>query len=313
MRVLVAGGAGFVGSHLCEQLLRDGDTVIAMDNLLTGSQQNVAHLEANPNFKFIHHDICQPITLDGTLDAVFNLASPASPPHYLRLKIETLQVGSLGAYNCLELAHQKNARILLSSTSEVYGDPLEHPQKETYFGHVNPIGVRSVYDESKRFAEAMTMAHHRQFGTQTRIVRIFNTYGPRMNAEDGRVVPNFIVQSLKGEPLTIYGDGAQTRSFQYVDDLIRGMRLLLASDYTDPVNIGNPHEMTILQFAETINEITGNTAGIIVQPTERIADDPQRRRPDIARAKAILDWEPQISLHEGLSRTIEYFRKLVIA
>jgi dTDP-glucose 4,6-dehydratase len=309
----VAGGAGFVGSHLCEQLLRDGDTVIAMDNLLTGSQQNVAHLEANPNFKFIHHDICQPITLDGTLDAVFNLASPASPPHYLRLKIETLQVGSLGAYNCLELAHQKNARILLSSTSEVYGDPLEHPQKETYFGHVNPIGVRSVYDESKRFAEAMTMAHHRQFGTQTRIVRIFNTYGPRMNAEDGRVVPNFIVQSLKGEPLTIYGDGAQTRSFQYVDDLIRGMRLLLASDYTDPVNIGNPHEMTILQFAETINEITGNTAGIIVQPTERIADDPQRRRPDIARAKAILDWEPQISLHEGLSRTIEYFRKLVIA
>lgn len=309
----MAGGAGFVGSHLCEQLLRDGDTVIAMDNLLTGSQQNVAHLEANPNFKFIHHDICQPITLDGTLDAVFNLASPASPPHYLRLKIETLQVGSLGAYNCLELAHQKNARILLSSTSEVYGDPLEHPQKETYFGHVNPIGVRSVYDESKRFAEAMTMAHHRQFGTQTRIVRIFNTYGPRMNAEDGRVVPNFIVQSLKGEPLTIYGDGAQTRSFQYVDDLIRGMRLLLASDYTDPVNIGNPHEMTILQFAETINEITGNTAGIIVQPTERIADDPQRRRPDIARAKAILDWEPQISLHEGLSRTIEYFRKLVIA
>lgn len=307
MRVLIAGGAGFIGSHLCERYLADGHTVIAVDNFITSSPHNIAHLRHHPAFTFIQHDIIEPLQIDGPLDAVLNFASPASPIDYLALPIETLKVGSYGTHNTLELARQKQASYLLASTSEVYGDPLEHPQSENYFGNVNPIGVRSVYDEAKRYAEAAVMAYYRLYQLNTHIVRIFNTYGPRMRLNDGRVVPNFIDQALHNQPLTVYGDGQQTRSFQYVSDLVEGVVRLLASDIHDPVNIGNPTEMTILQFAELVNQVTNNPAGIVYKPALRISDDPQTRRPDITRARELLGWQPQVPLIDGLHKTISYF------
>ncbi len=305
MRVLVTGGAGFLGSHLCDRLLAEGHEVIAMDNLLTGTTDNIAHLAGHPRFTFIHHDVTHYIYVKGHLDAVLHFASPASPVDYLELPIQTLKVGSLGTHNALGLALAKGARFLLASTSEVYGDPLVHPQNEDYWGNVNPIGPRGVYDEAKRFAEAMTMAYHRAHGVDTRIVRIFNTYGPRMRINDGRVVPNFIRQALRGEPLTVYGDGKQTRSFCYVDDLIEGIYRLLMSDQVEPVNIGNPAEMTILEFAERINALTGNPAGIVFKPLP--VDDPQQRQPDIRRAQEVLGWAPKVELEQGLRPTIAYF------
>ena len=308
MRVLITGGAGFIGSHLSESFLQDGWQVIAVDNLLTGSEKNIQHLKDNPNFEYVHQNVSDPFDVSGALDAVLHFASPASPPHYLKMPIETMRVGAMGTYNCLELAKAKQARFLMASTSEIYGDPEQHPQQETYYGNVNSIGVRSVYDEAKRYAESMTMAYHRTYDLPTRIVRIFNTYGPRMNQQDGRVVPNFIVQALRGEPLTIYGEGEQTRSFQYVDDLIRGVRALLDSDYVYPVNIGNPKEITIKQFAEIVNEVTGNTAGVTYIAESRIKGDPERRRPAIERAKQELDWEPAVDLRDGLKKTTEYFK-----
>jgi dTDP-glucose 4,6-dehydratase len=310
VRVLITGGAGFLGSHLCDRFLAEGHTVIAMDNLITGNTRNIAHLAGNPNFSFIRHDTTNYIYISGAVNAVLNFASPASPIDYLKLPIQTLKVGALGTHNTLGLALAKGARFLLASTSEIYGDPLEHPQKESYAGNVDPIGPRGVYDEAKRYAEAITMAYHNVHNVDTRIVRIFNTYGPRMRLADGRVVPNFIAQALRGEPLTVYGDGSQTRSFQYVSDLIDGLYRLLMSDYNQPVNIGNPTEMTILQFAEAVNEITGNKAGIVYKD-ERIKGDPQTRQPDIARAQTILGWEPKINLHEGLEKTVAYFREVV--
>lgn len=315
MRVLVTGAAGFLGSHLCERLLKEGHTVIGMDNFVTGSPENLAHLSENPNFAFIRHDVSDFIFVPGgRVDAVMHFASPASPnpasPYgYTNLPIQTMKAGALGTHNTLGLARSYNARYLLASTSEIYGDPLEHPQRETYWGHVDPIGVRSVYDEAKRFAEALTMAYHGYHGIDTRIVRIFNTYGPRMRLDDGRVVPNFIQQALRSEPLTIYGDGMQTRSFCFVDDLVEGIYRLLLSDQHQPVNIGNPSEITILKFAEVINEIVGNKAGIEFKPAMRLGDDPQRRRPDITRARQILEWEPKVSLEEGIARTVPYFRQ----
>jgi dTDP-glucose 4,6-dehydratase len=308
MRVLITGGAGFLGSHLCDRFLADGHEVIAMDNLITGSTANIAHLAGNERFSYIKHDVTNYIFIDGPLDAILHFASPASPVDYLELPIQTLKVGALGTHKVLGLAKAKNARFLLASTSEVYGDPQIHPQPESYYGHVNPIGPRGVYDEAKRFAEAMTMAYNRFHGVETRIVRIFNTYGERMRLRDGRVVPNFIQQSLRGEPLTVYGDGAQTRSFQYVSDLVDGIQRLLASDEVDPVNIGNPGEYTIKQFAEAINRITANPAGIIYK-NMRTQDDPQVRQPDITKANAILGWEPAVDLEEGLARTIPWFRE----
>ncbi len=310
MRVLITGGAGFLGSHLCDRFLAEGHTVIAMDNLITGNTRNIAHLAGNPNFSFIKHDTTNYIYINGSLDAVLHFASPASPIDYLKFPIQTLKVGALGTHNALGLALAKGARFLIASTSEIYGDPLEHPQKESYAGNVDPIGPRGVYDEAKRYAEAITMAYHNVHAVDTKIVRIFNTYGPRMRLADGRVVPNFIAQALRGEPLTVYGDGAQTRSFQYVSDLIEGLYRLLNSDYNQPVNIGNPTEMTILQFAEAVNEITGNKAGIIFKD-ERIKGDPQTRQPDITRARTILGWEPKVNLHEGLEQTVAYFREVV--
>lgn len=307
MRVLITGGAGFLGSHLCDRFLREGHTVIAMDNLVTGSTDNIAHLAGNPNFRFINHDVTNYIFIEGKLDAVLHFASPASPIDYLELPIQTLKVGALGTHKALGLAKDKGARFLLASTSEVYGDPQIHPQPESYYGHVNPIGPRGVYDEAKRFAEAMTMAYHRYHGLETRIVRIFNTYGPRMRLRDGRVVPNFIQQALRGEPLTIYGDGSQTRSFQYVDDLIEGIYRLLLSNETEPVNIGNPGEFSIKEFAELVNEMVDNPAGVVYKD-QRTLDDPQVRQPDISRACAILGWEPTILLEDGLRRTIPWFR-----
>jgi dTDP-glucose 4,6-dehydratase len=309
MRILVTGGAGFIGSHLCDRLLADGHDVIAMDNLITGSTDNIAHLAGNRHFKFIYHDVTEYIYVPGPLDAVMHLASPASPADFARIPIQILKAGSLGTHNALGLALAKGARFLLASTSEVYGDPLVHPQSESYWGNVNPIGVRGVYDEAKRFAEAITMAYHRVHGLDTRIIRIFNTYGERMRLDDGRVVPNFIGQALRGEPLTVYGDGRQTRSFCYVSDLVEGMIRLLFSSEVYPVNVGNPAEVTILQFAEIINRLTGNRAGIVFKPLP--ADDPHARRPDITRAKTILGWEPQVSLEEGLARTIAYYRQQV--
>lgn len=311
MRVLITGGAGFIGSHLCDRFLNEGHTVIAMDNLITGNTRNIAHLVDNPNFRFIRYNITNYIFIDGPLDAVLQFASPASPIDYLKYPIETLKVGALGTHNTLGLAMAKKARFLLASTSEVYGDPLQHPQREDYVGNVDAIGPRGVYDEAKRYAEALTMAYHRVHGVDTRIVRIFNTYGPRMRLEDGRVVPNFIAQALRGEPLTIYGDGQQTRSFQYIDDLIEGIYRLLMSDFTDPVNIGNPHEMTIKQFAEVVNELTDNPGGTIYQEDKRIKGDPQTRRPDITRARTILNWEPKVEIYEGLQRTIDHFRQVL--
>lgn len=306
MRILITGGAGFIGSHLCDRLLADGHDVVAMDNLITGATDNIAHLAGNPRFKFIHHDVTNYIYLPGDVDAVMHLASPASPVDFARIPIQILKVGSLGTHNALGLALAKGSRFLLASTSEVYGDPLIHPQPESYWGNVNPIGVRGVYDEAKRFAEAITMAYHRIHGVDTRIIRIFNTYGPRMRLSDGRVVPNFVGQALRGEPLTVYGDGSQTRSFCFVSDLVDGMVRLLLSDEVGPVNVGNPTETTIRTFAETINRLTGNPAGIAFEPLP--ADDPRQRRPDITRARQILGWEPRVDLNEGLAQTIDYFR-----
>jgi dTDP-glucose 4,6-dehydratase len=313
MRILITGAAGFLGSHLSERLLADGHEVVGMDNFITGSPENLAHLSNNPRFSFIRHDVSNFIFVPGEIEAVLHFASPASPNPkspfgYVNLPIQTMKAGALGTHNTLGVARTNKARFLLASTSEIYGDPLEHPQAESYWGHVDPIGARSVYDEAKRFAEALTMAYHRFHGINTRIARIFNTYGPRMHLDDGRVVPNFIQQALRGEPLTIYGDGQQTRSFCYVDDLVDGIVSLLQSDEHMPVNIGNPIEMTILEFAERINAFIGNQAGIIFQPGERSESDPQRRRPDITRARNILGWEPHFSLEDGLHKTIPYFR-----
>ena len=305
MRVLITGGAGFVGSHLCDRLLAEGHSVVAMDNLITGSTDNIAHLAGEKRFLFVEHDVTNYIYLAGPVDAVMHLASPASPIDFARIPIQILKVGSLGTHNALGLALAKGARFLLASTSEVYGDPLIHPQPETYWGNVNPIGVRGVYDEAKRFAEAITMAYHRIHGVDTRIIRIFNTYGPRMRLDDGRVVPNFIGQALRGEPITVYGDGSQTRSFCYVSDLVDGMARLLLSDEVEPVNVGNPRETSILTFAETINRLTGNTAGIEFRPLPE--DDPKQRRPDITRARELLGWAPQIELEAGLSLAIRDF------
>jgi dTDP-glucose 4,6-dehydratase len=310
LRVLITGAAGFLGSHLCDRFLAEGHSVIGMDNLITGNTRNIAHLAGNPNFHFIKHDVTNHIYIAGNLDVVLHFASPASPIDYLKLPIQTLKVGSLGTHNTLGLAMAKKARFLLASTSEVYGDPLIHPQHEDYVGNVDTIGPRGVYDEAKRFAEAITMAYHRHHGLDTRIVRIFNTYGPRMRLDDGRVVPNFIGQALRGEPLSVYGDGMQTRSFQYVDDLIEGVYRLLMSSYNNPVNIGNPREMTINEFARIVNEMTSNPAGIIFKD-DRIKGDPQTRQPDITRAKAILGWEPVVNLEDGLRRTIDYFREVL--
>lgn len=313
MRVLITGGAGFLGSHLCERFLAEGHVVVAMDNLITGSTDNIAHLIGHDRFTFIKHNVSNYIYLAGPLDAVLHFASPASPNDYLEHPIPTLKVGSLGTLNTIGLAKAKGSRYLLASTSEVYGDPQVNPQPESYWGHVNPIGPRGVYDEAKRFAEAMTMAYHRYHGLQTRIVRIFNTYGPRMRLRDGRVVPNFIAQALRGEPLTVYGNGSQTRSFQYVTDLVEGIYRLLLSDEVLPVNIGNPREMTILQFADAVREATGSQSEIVfVQPKdERVQDDPTMRRPDISKAQQILGWQPVVTLEQGLAETIAYFRDRV--
>lgn len=311
MRVLITGGAGFLGSHLSDRFLAEGHSVVAMDSLLTGNTRNIAHLAGNPNFLFIRHDVTNYIYINGPIDAVLHFASPASPIDYLKYPIQTLKVGSLGTHNALGLAMGKGARFLLASTSEIYGDPLEHPQKETYVGNVDTIGPRGVYDEAKRFAEAITMAYHRTHGLDTRIVRIFNTYGPRMRLDDGRVVPNFIGQALRGEPLTVYGTGQQTRSFQYVDDLVEGVYRLLMSDYTEPVNIGTTYERTIHEFADLVNEITGNQAGIVIEEGSRIQGDPQTRQPDITRAGTVLGWKPTVGLREGLSRTIDYFKDVI--
>jgi len=313
MRILITGAAGFLGSHLCDRLLSEGHYVVGMDNFITGSPDNLAHLAGNEKFLFIRHDVSNFIFVPGKVDAVLHFASPASPNEnsplgYVNLPIQTMKAGALGTHNTLGVARAQQARFLLASTSEIYGDPLEHPQTEAYWGHVNPIGLRSVYDEAKRFAEALTMAYHRYHGINTRVVRIFNTYGPRMHLEDGRVLPNFLQQALKREPLTIYGDGQQTRSFCYVDDLIEGIVRLLYSEEHQPVNIGNPVETTILEFAETINRLVGNSAGVIFKPAQRGESDPQRRRPDITRARQILGWEPKITLEEGLKMTVPYFQ-----
>ncbi len=314
MRVLITGAAGFIGSHLCERLLAEGHQVVGMDNFITGNPQNLAHLAGNPHFSFIRHDVSNFIFVPGKVDAVMHFASPASPNRespfgYVNLPIQTMKAGALGTHNTLGVARAHQARYILASTSEIYGDPLEHPQRETYWGHVDPIGERSVYDEAKRFAEALTMAYHRFHGLNTGIVRIFNTYGPRMRLDDGRVVPNFVRQAIQNQPLTVYGDGSQTRSFCYVDDLVEGLYRLLLSEEHYPVNIGNPAETSILQFAETINRLTGNQAGIRFEPAKRTQGDPQRRQPDASRAKTILGWEAKISLEEGLVRTIAYFKE----
>ncbi len=313
MRVLITGGAGFLGSHLCDRFLAEGHSVIAMDNLITGTTANIEHLAGRDDFMFIKHDVTNYIYVEGPLDAVLHFASPASPIDYLEHPIPTLKVGALGTHKVLGLAKAKGARFLLASTSEVYGDPLIHPQTEDYWGNVNPIGPRGVYDEAKRFAEAMTMAYHRYHNLDTRIVRIFNTYGPRMRLEDGRVVPNFIAQALRGDPLTVYGDGSQTRSFCYVQDLVEGIYRLLLSNEVEPVNIGNPNEMTILQFAQKIVELTGSSSNItFVTPTDmRVKDDPKVRRPDISKARRLLGWEPQVALETGLRETVEHFRSRV--
>jgi len=316
MRILITGAAGFLGSHLCTRLIEEDHQVIGMDNFITGSLDNLAHLAGNPNFMFIRHDVANFIFVPGKIDAVLHFASPASPNPaspfgYPNLPIQTMKAGALGTHNTLGIARAHNARYLLASTSEIYGDPEEHPQKETYWGHVDPIGSRSVYDEAKRFAEALTMAYHRYHGLDTRIVRIFNTYGPRMRLDDGRVVPNFIWQALHSEPLTVFGDGLQTRSFCYASDLIEGIYRLLLSDEHMPVNIGNPSEITIRLFAETINHIVNSPAGIQIKEDLRLDDDPQRRQPDITRAKQILGWEPKISLEEGIKLTIKYFKEKI--
>ncbi len=307
MRTVITGGAGFVGSHLCERFLADGHEVICVDNFITGSPANIEHLRSNDRFTFIRHDISHPFEIDSPADNVLHFASPASPVDYLRHPIPTLKVGSLGTHNTLGLAKLHKARYLLASTSEVYGDPEEHPQREDYWGHVNPIGLRGVYDEAKRFAEALTMAYHRSHGVSTHICRIFNTYGERMRLDDGRVLPNFMGQALRGEPLTVYGDGSQTRSFCYVSDLVEGIVRLLATDFHEPVNLGNPNEVTILDFAQEVIALTGSRSPIVFKPLPQ--DDPRVRRPDIERARRLLGWEPRIDRHEGLQRTLEHFRK----
>ncbi|HVR28865.1 MAG TPA: UDP-glucuronic acid decarboxylase family protein [Thermoanaerobaculia bacterium] len=306
---LVTGGAGFLGSHLCERLLREGHRVVCVDNLVTGRVDNIAHLVGGADFLFLQHDVSLPLAIEEPIDNVLHFASPASPIDYLELPIQTLKVGSLGTHNTLGLAKHHRAAYLLASTSEVYGDPQIHPQPESYWGHVNPIGPRGVYDEAKRFAEAMVMAYHRVHALDTRIARIFNTYGPRMRPRDGRVVPAFIQQSLRGEPLTVFGNGSQTRSFCYVDDLVEGFWRLLGSGEHYPVNLGNPREMTILEFAETIRGLVGSSSPI--EYRELPTDDPKTRQPDIRRAREILGWEPKVELEEGLRATIEYFRTLV--
>ena len=311
MRILITGGAGFIGSHLCDRLLADGHEVTAIDNLSTGNVDNIAHLAGHDHFHFIKHDVTNYIFVEGHLDAVLHLASLPSPVDYLNLPIQTLKVGALGTHKTLGLALEKGARFLLASTSEVYGDPLVHPQHEDYWGNVNPVGPRGVYDESKRFAEALTMAYHRYHGVDTRIARIFNTYGSRMRMDDGRVVPNFVCQALRGEPLTIYDDGSRTRSFCYVSDLVEGMVRLFHSDETMPINLGNPDEMTILEFAHKVLELTGSSSPLtFIKPTDaRTADDPKVRCPDIGKARRVLGWEPQVGLEEGLRQTVAYFRK----
>ncbi|HLD93549.1 MAG TPA: UDP-glucuronic acid decarboxylase family protein [Anaerolineales bacterium] len=314
LRVLVTGAAGFLGSHLCDRLLAEGHDVVAMDNFITGKRENIAHLSGNEHFSFIRHDVSNYIHVPGKLNAVMHFASPASPNPaspigYPNLPIQTMKAGALGTHNTLGVALANGARFMLASTSEIYGDPLEHPQKETYWGHVDPIGERSVYDEAKRFAEALTMAYHRFHGVNTCIVRIFNTYGPRMHVDDGRALPNFITQALRGEKLTIYGDGQQTRSFCYVDDLIDGIYTLLVSEVHDPVNVGNPNEMTIEEFAKEIDGLVGTKAGLIYHRDRMLPGDPLRRQPDITRAREWLDWEPKVPLKQGLRKTIPYFKE----
>jgi dTDP-glucose 4,6-dehydratase len=305
-KVMISGGAGFIGSHLCERFLADGHEVICVDNFITGNPDNIAHLLPDKRFSFIHQDVTQYIYVKGPVDAILHFASPASPVDYLELPIQTLKVGSLGTHKALGLAKEKGARFLLASTSEVYGDPLVHPQNEEYWGNVNPIGPRGVYDEAKRFAEALTMAYHRAHLITTRIVRIFNTFGPKMRTKDGRVVPNFIMQALHGEDVTVYGDGKQTRSFCFVSDLVEGIVRLLGSDYDGPVNLGNPREMTVLEFAETIIRLTDSKSRIVHRPLP--VDDPKVRQPDIRLARKLLGWEPKMDVEEGLRATIEYFR-----
>jgi len=308
LKIIVSGAAGFIGSHLVERLLTEAHSVIGLDNLITGSTRNLAQVEGNPRFRFIRHDVTQPFESDAEVDAVLHLASLASPKDYLAHPLETLEVGSAGTRNMLELARRHEARFLLASTSECYGDPLVHPQAESYWGNVNPVGVRSCYDESKRYAEALTMAYHRVHGVRTNIVRIFNTYGPRMQLHDGRVVPAFIDQALRRAPLTVFGDGSQTRSFCYVSDLVEGLCRLMLSDERFPVNLGNPAEMTVLQFAQAVQKVAGSNLPIRHEALPE--DDPKRRRPDISKAKRILGWEPRVPLEEGLRKTWEYFRDL---
>jgi len=307
-QVLITGAAGFLGSHLCDRFIKEGYLVIGMDNLITGDMKNIAHLQTNSDFKFINHDVTKHITIDGDIKYILHFASPASPIDYLKIPIQTLKVSSLGTHNCLGLAKAKNARFLIASTSEVYGDPLVHPQTEDYWGNVNPIGPRGCYDEAKRFAEAITMAYHTYHKVDTRIVRIFNTYGPRMRLNDGRVLPAFIGQALRGEDLTVFGDGSQTRSFCYVDDLVEGIYRLLLSDYSLPVNIGNPSEITIKQFGDEIIKLTGTKQKMIYKPLPQ--DDPKQRQPDITRAKKLLGWEPKVNRAEGLKITYDYFKSL---
>ncbi|MBL0191225.1 MAG: SDR family oxidoreductase [Saprospiraceae bacterium] len=309
-KVLITGAAGFLGSHLCDRMMSEGYHVIGMDNLITGNLDNISHLFNDKYFEFYHHDVSKFVHVPGNLDYILHFASPASPIDYLKMPIQTLKVGSLGTHNLLGLAKEKKARILVASTSEVYGDPLVHPQPESYWGHVNPVGPRGVYDEAKRFQEAITMAYHTYHKVETRIIRIFNTYGPRMRVEDGRVLPAFFSQAIKGEGLTIFGDGSQTRSFCYVDDLVEGIYRLLLSDYPLPVNIGNPSEITVMDFAKEIIELVGNPKAFIdYRPLP--TDDPKQRRPDIALARSILNWEPKVDRSEGLARTFEYFKKVV--
>jgi len=310
-RVLITGAAGFLGSHLCDRFLKEGYYVIGMDNLLTGNIKNIEHLFPVKEFEFYHHDVTKFVHVPGNIDYILHFASPASPIDYLKMPIQTLKVGALGTHNLLGLAKAKGARILVASTSEVYGDPLVHPQTEEYWGNVNPIGPRGVYDEAKRFMESITMAYHTFHGVETRIVRIFNTYGPRMRLDDGRALPTFMSQALKGEDVTVFGDGSQTRSFCYVDDLVEGIYRLLLSDYHKPVNIGNPVEITLKEFAEEVVDLVGNDVGIVYRPLPQ--DDPKQRKPDITKAKELLGWEPKVDRKEGLKRTLEYFQQHIAA
>jgi dTDP-glucose 4,6-dehydratase len=309
VRTLITGGGGFIGSHLCERFLAEGHEVVAVDNFITGQKSNLKPLLAEPRFRLIEHDVSQPLAVDGPVDNILHFASPASPVDYLMYPIQTLKVGSLGTHNTLGLAKAKNARYLMASTSEVYGDPEQHPQREDYWGHVNPIGTRGCYDEAKRFSEAIVMAYHRSHGVNTHIVRIFNTYGERMRLDDGRVLPNFMGQALRGEPVTVYGNGSQTRSFCYVSDLVEGIKRLLFTEFHEPVNLGNPSEVSILEFAREILELSGSKSSLVFKPLPQ--DDPKVRKPDITRAKQLLGWEPKVDRHEGLKRTLAYFQKQV--